>query len=110
VFNITILDIVNSRFIIIEYKVLIKKEKKQKKQRVNIYNNEIDITEQIKPFMGPNYDFHNSNITCKDLGYDNLLFVIDGTKEIEFNSNDILNLIINKEEKDNSNINENINQ
>ena len=42
-----------------EYKVLIKKSEKRKIMRINIYNNEIDITEQIKPFMGPNYDFHN---------------------------------------------------
>jgi hypothetical protein len=91
-----------------EYKVLIKKGEKRKIMRINIYNNEIDITEQIKPFMGPNYDFHNLSITCKDLGYDNLLFVIND-REIEFNKDDVLNLtVIDKEV--NNNINENINQ
>jgi len=50
---------------------------------------EVDITYTIIPYMGPNHNFYNMNITPNDLGYNNLNFTINN-KIYKFNNNDLI--------------------
>ena len=60
-----------------------------------ITSHNIDVTEQINPYLGPNEDFYGHNVTPKMLGYETLTFhVINSIGTIyqhEFGSCDIIN-------------------
>jgi len=49
----------------------------------------IDVSQDILPFMGPNYNFYNMNITPNDLQYKNLNFIINN-KTYNFKNNDLI--------------------
>ena len=55
----------------------------------SITTNDIDITSEVLPYMGPNYNFYNMNISPKDLQYSNLKFIIND-KEYNFNDNELI--------------------
>ena len=77
-----------------EYKILHKINKKKKKIILSIQNeNNEEILESIKPYLGPFMDFHNIQYSPIDLGYKELLFNIIGEKPRKFINNEIINLI-----------------
>lgn len=52
----------------------------------------LDVSEKIRPYLGPFYDFHGMKITPKDLGYSMLQFdFLIGETKI-FNENDVIEL------------------
>lgn len=74
------------------YIIILKHSNNKKIFQINIYDeNDNDITEKIKPYMGFNYDFHGLNITPNDLGYNKLTFIINKIEHV-FNSNDKINI------------------
>lgn len=74
------------------YIIILKNNTNNKIFDINIYDdNDNNITEKIKPYMGFNNDFHGLNITPKDLGYSKLIFDINEKKYI-FNIHDKIEL------------------
>jgi hypothetical protein len=58
---------------------------------------EVDITNIIKPFMGPSLDFHGIPTTPNDLGYDELSFHTIHNNIFTFKKYEIINLNIHKD-------------
>ncbi len=73
-----------------EYKVLCKRNR----SRIRILHikdeNENDIGDKIKPFMGPAYDFHRIPTSPADLGYKKLSFYMLNGEQKTYNENDII--------------------
>jgi hypothetical protein len=68
------------------YTIVIKNDKnikvKNKRKNMIVFDEtDKDITQEIKRFMGFNYDFHNIELTPKDLGYNKLVFYINDSEE-----------------------------
>lgn len=76
------------------YKIPIKNNKKIVKKIIVFDQNNKDITQEIKSFMGFNYDFHRLPISPNDIGYDQLKFYVDN-QELIFNKNEIMTVIEN---------------
>lgn len=53
-----------------------------------ITSNQANIYEEIKPFLGPLNDFHNTSVTPKDLGYEHLKFEFSTGKILEFTNDE----------------------
>lgn len=77
------------------YKIPIRNHKKQIKNIIVFDQNDQDITQEVKPFMGFNYDFHRISLTPNDIGYEKLKFCITSEgneEEFNFYKNDIMML------------------
>ena len=62
-------------------------------RNINVYNEDnMDVTESILSYMGPNYDFYNNNYCPKDFGYTTLFFYEDRELLKVFGENDILHI------------------
>jgi hypothetical protein len=57
-------------------------------------NNEydLDITDKVLMYMGPNQDFYGIQTNTKDLGYGNITFYLSNGDEKLFNENEFINL------------------
>jgi hypothetical protein len=54
---------------------------------------DIDVTNEVKTFMGPSYNFHGIPTTPGMLGYSKLVFYdFDNECGVVFNMNDVINL------------------
>lgn len=54
------------------------------------YEDSVDVYEDIKKFLGPNFDFHNIKYTPKCLGYYSLTFYFsDDTEKIFYDDENI---------------------
>jgi hypothetical protein len=53
--------------------------------------NEVDITDKILMYMGPNEDFYLIKTTVKDLGYDNITFYLSNGEEKLFIEKEYIN-------------------
>lgn len=76
------------------YGIIVKNNEKKKRNILVFDQNEKDVTEDIKKYMGFNNDFHNSKLTPKDLGYNKLLFYVksgDQENEYIFEDDEIIN-------------------
>jgi hypothetical protein len=51
-----------------------------------IDNTQRDITDEILPYMGPNYDWHNTKFNPEFFGYDSLYFQLSNGEEFTFAS------------------------
>jgi hypothetical protein len=77
-----------------KYKFLLKKETILGKPRYFILHKRQDITSELKPWIGPNHDFHNSKLTPSDIGYEELtVFFSIGDKKC-FGKNDVLPVLL----------------
>lgn len=78
------------------YKIPIKNNKKVFKNIIVFDQNNKDITQEVKPFLGFNYDFHKLLLTPKDIGYPLLKFYISSPieedQELIFKENDIMTI------------------
>jgi len=58
---------------------------------LQISNNfEIDVTDQILPYMGPQYDWHGNKFTPEFFGYSSLTFELGNGTEYTYQTNDSL--------------------
>lgn len=69
-----------------EYKVIFKKVMMLSDLSCIKDSNNRDITHEIKPFLGPNLDFHGHDYTPLDFGHDQMSFILDDMTEIVFKS------------------------
>lgn len=60
-----------------------------------------DATEQVLSYLGPNEDFHGTQTTPGDLGYEGLLFRLRGGGEAAFGRDDVIDLDGKEKEKEN---------
>ena len=58
---------------------------------LQIINDEnIDVTEQVLPYLGPCYDWHKNDITPKILGYKNLTFIVNDEQKYNYQTDNII--------------------
>jgi hypothetical protein len=63
---------------------------------LQISNNfENDVTEQILPYMGPQYDWHGNTFTPEFFGYSSLTFELGNGTEYTYETNDSLSTELN---------------
>lgn len=52
---------------------------------------DVDITDKVLMYMGPNQDFYGIKTTVKDLGYENITFYLSNGDEKLFKENEYIN-------------------
>lgn len=73
-----------------EYKILCKKAR-NRIRLIKITNESgDDVTDDIKPYMGPGLNFHNIPTTPIDFGHKRLVFEMLGGEQKEYEENDLI--------------------
>ena len=72
------------------------KVKKGFKPKYTFFEDNIDVSDKVEPFLGPYKDFHDIEYTPENLGYEHLkVRYSNGIQEYDklFNKNDIISLV-----------------
>lgn len=72
------------------YKILCKRNRtRQRILKIVDHQNE-DVTEIVKPYMGPNMDFHGMQLSPNDLGFEKITFEMLSGEIKTYDTNDII--------------------
>ncbi len=66
--------------------------KRGAKVPIQIFANDLDVTNELLPYVGPGEDFHGITYTPEDFGYDKVIIRRDGLDDVVFDAWEIINI------------------